>query len=280
MRPWGATFQCVKKESEKLLVASGQNGVYYRYHETEHGEDMELLWLPATVDHETASEWAAQDKRVYGLAEKAKTGRYALRFKDLDSCLSYAKDHNMEDEARQGRWQLTGLPVVAGVTGLTKLLRDLKWTVTEILYFDDQKAHFLATNIGERDKKYVKYDEAPSVLRFQALNEVAKRTLKDKVEQERKDMQPRPKGKGGIPERRRKQQAFIQTQLAEHTDMETEEDGKDGIRANQKRPSEEGDGKGANKSARLQDMPYKGLQEKGLQAPLPTGTEPAAVLEE
>ena len=65
------------------------------------------------MDHETALEWAAQDDKVQGLAEKAKTGRYALRFSNLDDYLEYAKAHNMEG----------GTPGAVATYGITSISR-------------------------------------------------------------------------------------------------------------------------------------------------------------
>ena len=127
-----------------------------------------------------------------------------------------------------------------------------------------------------KGKKYVKYGDAPSVLRFQALNEVAKRAFKAKVEQERQiaqaKPQPKQQGKSKTFERRKRQQTFIQDHLATHISMETEEEGKDGIRNNNKRPNaNEEEAKGASKSARTHEQVYKNKEEEGLQPPLPAG---------
>ena len=52
---------------------------------------------------------------IYGVIEKGKTGRLALRFRAAEAMSGFANERGLEDTSALGRWKVTGIPVAAGM---------------------------------------------------------------------------------------------------------------------------------------------------------------------
>ena len=169
------TFLCHKDMVSVLLKASGHDGVFFK-----SGDDdpsFELLWLHdgATLDEALAM---AKDSRVYGLAEKGRSGLLALRFYDRASATAFAKERNIPDTASLGRWKITGVPLSTGLHGLVELLLSLGWTGVDILFMDEKQAMVHATAAGDTAPLYYTIAGQAHPIQFKAVNAAAKEGAK------------------------------------------------------------------------------------------------------
>lgn len=168
------TFLCHDSCVEKLLKASGRNGTYFKVHKDDMAfSELDLLWLPETMSFEEGLAHAT-DARAFGLTEKGKSGRLALRFKNQEDCSAFAKEKGLPDFSHLGRFKITGVPVTAGLHGLAELLIQRKWQVEQIVFMDDTHAIFLAASRGLDDPLFWKSGSQPRQIRFKALNSIAR----------------------------------------------------------------------------------------------------------
>ena len=117
---------------DTLLCASGSDAIFLKVHEDEGREKMELLWIDEEIGLADAL-LSAQDPTVFGLAEKGKKGRLALRFKTVEDMEKFAKANGVSDQVLLPRWKVSGIPVASGLAGLSSLLQKLGWQVDQII---------------------------------------------------------------------------------------------------------------------------------------------------
>ena len=173
------TFYCHASSVDKVLQASGQQGVYYKVHQDESiSQTFDLLWLPEEYSPDDGSRLCS-DSRVFGMVEKGKNGRLALRFRDSDSMSAFAREKGLDDVSALGRWKVSGVPVSAGLHGLVEMLLAKSWKVEQVVYLDDTHAIFLSASRGLDGPLYFKHGAQAHQIRFKALNAKARELSKD-----------------------------------------------------------------------------------------------------
>jgi hypothetical protein len=171
-------FLCHESMVEKVLCISGRQGIFYKVHKNDPShKEFELLWLEDDTELDKALQLSS-DPKVFGLVEKGKSGRLALRFQDGQSLSAFAVKHQMHDTSKVGRWKVSGIPLDAGIHGLFELLRSLEWGILEIAFMDEYHAVFLADRRGQDVPAYFQRNGQPRQIKFKALNAAARGMVK------------------------------------------------------------------------------------------------------
>ena len=173
-----ATVYVHESEIEKLLRASGLEGIFVKLHASSNLlPNADILWLPPEVSLDEANQLAQNDASTIGVVSKNSkvTPRFAVRFSEQSKLQHFAKANHIEDLSIYSRWRLTGLPVQTGALGALQLLESRGWDVKEILYFTPSQCNFLASNRGNTaDMHYVTANGSKHPLQLKAVNSKAK----------------------------------------------------------------------------------------------------------
>ncbi|CAK9030661.1 unnamed protein product [Durusdinium trenchii] len=128
------TFMCHSDFCDTVLRASGTEGIFTKVHQRHSSEPEaghELLWLDPEISLNDAL-LVAENAGALGVVEKGNKGRLALRFRSVEDLTTFAKSNKYDFDASLQRWKVTGVPLQAGVQGLSQMLCSLGWKVAEI----------------------------------------------------------------------------------------------------------------------------------------------------
>ena len=158
---------------EVLLSKSGKQGIFLKRHNSEPDAGHELLWLDPEISLDDAL-LVAESAGALGVVEKGNKGRLALRFRSVEDITTFAKSNKYDFDASLQRWKVTGVPLQAGIQGLSHMLCSLGWKVAEIVYQSENSAVFTTSNKGKEAPAHVRYLGQPRRIQFKALNAAAK----------------------------------------------------------------------------------------------------------
>ena len=112
---------------------------------------------------------------AYGLVEKGKTGRLAIRFKTEEKLAAFAQQKGIPYQAGLMRWKVTGFPMSLGSVGLIEALTAFQWDVLEITYMDERQATCVARVEGAVHSSHVMIEGLPNTIKYKALNAAARK---------------------------------------------------------------------------------------------------------
>ena len=188
---------------DALLRASGQNNFFIK--ETTTTFEFHLLWLDTDVTLEAAIDMA-KDESCYGIARKgaANCAKLAIRFKDKQAMMNFAKTHHIKDTSDYGRWKITGVDVTVGTFGLLGFLVTRGFSEPEVLYLKDSSGVFMSLQAGDTDPGFYMCNGTRRQFTFKALNNVAKEQTAKKSKEARQTDKSKASGSDVS-----KQQAFF-----------------------------------------------------------------------
>ena len=205
-----------------LLKASGQDGVFYKLHDSStFMPELHMLWLPTDISLEAAVSLAKSEKDSYGIAAKNTQGipRFAMRFLDEEKLKACAKRNRFEDISGFSRWRLTGLPLHAGPAGAMALMGSRGWKVHEVLYFSELHCVFLAHTPGSCAPMYFTQPSGhKKQLHLKALNALARTQIADHNKSVHAAKSSQAAGEpvvSGRPEQAVERQAWLRQQMPE-----------------------------------------------------------------
>ena len=176
-----ASFLCHADYVDKLLRSSGRRGIFIK-EKKDSGPPLELLWLGEEPTFQGALDMAEKAATSLGIAQKGPPSatRYALRFRNHDTLMKFAKENGLEATASLGRFMLSGVHSGVGTHGTLAFLVEQKWSDVEVIYVNSDHAIFLAGGIGEYGPMNYMFQGALRQLRFTALNSQAKSMIKSR----------------------------------------------------------------------------------------------------
>ena len=116
-----STFYLRADFVDTILRASGQGNFFIK--ESSPTTEFHLLWLDEELSLADALTMAT-DKDCFGVARKGGAARpkLALRFRNQEAMVAYAKSHGIRDTSQYGRWKITGVDITVGTYGLLRFV--------------------------------------------------------------------------------------------------------------------------------------------------------------
>ena len=173
----------------QLLRSSGKSHVYIKPHVGEVSwQDIEILWLPATVTHEEALQLCQENADSLGLARKqgGEGSRFGLRFGDLEKMKGCAEKLKLGHIVDLGRFKITAIMTGTGSSDLFQMMASIKWTLESVEYIGEGHAIVSAKQCPATNKLCLKrLDGAQVQMWIHAVNAKARAMFKNQNIQSR-----------------------------------------------------------------------------------------------
>ena len=179
-----ATAMVHTSQVSLLLKRSGEAHVYTKPHvDMTEWQNMEILWLPATIVHSEAMKLASDHGSSLGLAVKQNQDliRFGMRFRNLADMQTVATTLGMNHEAQLGRFKVTAISDAVGSAGVMEMMASIKWSIEEVLYIGEGHAIVAAKDCpGQNKYKLQRQDGFAMPMWIHAANARARELFKAK----------------------------------------------------------------------------------------------------
>eukprot|EP00971_Amphidinium_carterae_P081722 1616899-Amphidinium_carterae.1 len=146
MRRTSAVLQVARELSEKVLRASGRDGLYAKTHMDEQ-QHVHILWLPAGTSHAEAYGKVLSTPHIQGLAKSAynHVQIYGLRFATQEQMDTWAQAHQLESPHPAPKFCIQGLQRPSTILELHDMLAPLGYAVEDLVCSDATHTVFTAS---------------------------------------------------------------------------------------------------------------------------------------